>query len=96
MVVGDGSTSFAKALASGQKKTRDAAMAALAAWLSARSSVEEADLLKVWKGMFYALWHADKAPVQASTRPPPLHRLAISLSLTRATRLTLLRRWLQS
>jgi len=92
----EGSTRFARALASNEKKTRDGALASLARWLRAREVVEDAELLKVWKGMFYALWHADKAPVQASTRPPPLHRLAISLSLTRATRLTLLRRWLQS
>ena len=62
---GDGSSSFARALASNSKKQRDGAMAALSRWLAARPSVDEADLLKVWKGMFYAMWHADKAPVQA-------------------------------
>ena len=61
---GDGSSSFARALASNSKKQRDGALAALSRWLAARPSVAEADLLKVWKGMFYAMWHADKAPVQ--------------------------------
>jgi len=70
---GDGSTKFARALASNSKAQRDAALDALARWLAAREVVEESDLLKVWKGMFYALWHADKAPVQVrspSAAPP--------------------------
>ena len=76
---GDGSTKFARALASNSKAQRDAALDALARWLAAREVVEESDLLKVWKGMFYALWHADKAPVQvrspsdASPRRPSRH-----------------------
>ena len=68
---GDGSTKFAKALASNSKAQRDAALDALGRWLAAREVVEESDLLKVWKGMFYALWHADKAPVQARASPRP-------------------------
>ena len=87
---GDGSSKFARALASNSKKIRDGALASLARWLAARGVVEEADLMKVWKGMFYALWHADKAPVQARLRqlnnpmgdgwrwPPPARRLATS------------------
>jgi hypothetical protein len=63
--LGDGSSAFSRALASNSRKQRDIALFALKQWLGARSSVEETDLLKLWKGLFYAMWHADKAPVQA-------------------------------
>jgi Nucleolar protein,Nop52 len=63
--LGDGSSAFSRALASNSRKQRDVALFALKQWLGARSSVEETDLLKLWKGLFYAMWHADKAPVQA-------------------------------
>ncbi len=61
----DGGSSFARALASNAVKERDAALGALGRWLASRAAVEDADLLKLWKGLFYAMWHADKAPVQA-------------------------------
>lgn len=61
-------TPFTLSLASNSKKTRDGALTALASWLAARTEVADADLLKVWKGMFYALWHADKPDVQARAR----------------------------
>jgi hypothetical protein len=52
-----------KILASTKKGTRHKGMQALALWLTSREPSEE-DLKKVWKGLFYAVWHADKAPVQ--------------------------------
>ncbi|GAQ77707.1 Nop52 containing protein [Klebsormidium nitens] len=52
-----------KILASSKKGTRQRGMQALATWLATRDASEE-DLKKVWKGLFYAVWHADKAPVQ--------------------------------
>jgi hypothetical protein len=62
----DGGTAFARALASGAQRQRDTALAALSRWLASRTRVpEEAEMLKLWKGLFYAMWHADKAPVQA-------------------------------
>ena len=64
-LAGDGSSAFSRALASNSRKQRDAALFALTQWLGARASVEESDLMKIWKGQFYAMWHADKAPVQA-------------------------------
>ena len=63
-LAGDGSSAFSRALASNSRKQRDAALFALTQWLGARTSVEESDLMKIWKGQFYAMWHADKAPVQ--------------------------------
>lgn len=59
---------FTRALASNVRATRDGALAGLGRWLAARGDVPDADLLKVWKGMFYALWHADKPAVQARAR----------------------------
>jgi hypothetical protein len=64
---GDGGSTFARALASGATRQRDTALTALSRWLASRPSVEEAEMLKLWKGLFYAMWHADKAPVQART-----------------------------
>lgn len=52
-----------KILASSKKGTRQRGMQALATWLATRDASEE-DLKKVWKGLFYAVWHADKVPVQ--------------------------------
>lgn len=66
--LGDGSSAFSRALASNSRKHRDAALYALTQWLGARGEVDEGDLLKIWKGMFYAMWHADKAPVQVCAR----------------------------
>jgi hypothetical protein len=65
---GDGGSAFARALASGAQKQRDAALAALSRWLASRSEVDETEMLKLWKGLFYAMWHADKPAVQASRR----------------------------
>ncbi|BFI29976.1 ribosomal RNA-processing protein 1 [Marchantia polymorpha subsp. ruderalis] len=51
-------------LASTDKRTRDKAVALLALWISCQQEVDEDNLKKVWKGLFYCVWHADKAPVQ--------------------------------
>eukprot|EP01018_Ginkgo_biloba_P006004 Gb_10883 [translate_table: standard] len=56
---------FAKKLASGDKKTRDKAIALLKSWLTSQENVAEEALKKIWKGLFYCLWHADKQPAQA-------------------------------
>ena len=74
---GDGGSAFARALASGGQKQRDAALAALSRWLASRSEVDETEILKLWKGLFYAMWHADKPVVQARrSRAPSQPRLA--------------------
>lgn len=62
---------FTRALASGVRAKRELALTALGRWLAAQRHVSESDLLKLWKGLFYALWHADKAAVQVRAQPPP-------------------------
>ncbi|RVW76684.1 Ribosomal RNA processing protein 1-like B [Vitis vinifera] len=52
-------------LASCDKSTRDEALRLLHTWLPSQSQVSEEDMKKVWKGLFYSLWHADKTPVQS-------------------------------
>ena len=61
----NGDSKFARALGSVDYHTREAGLRGMTAWLSRRSDLEEHDLLKLWKGVFYCYWHSDKAPVQA-------------------------------
>ena len=60
----DGVNPFARQLASGDKDVRDATFAALAKWLGSRTDVPLIDMKKIWKGLFYAVWHADGWDVQ--------------------------------
>ncbi|XP_010929297.1 uncharacterized protein [Elaeis guineensis] len=55
-----------KRLASCNKSIRDRAVRALTAWLPQQpeDAVSEGDLLKIWKGLFYCVWHSDKLPAQ--------------------------------
>ncbi|EGS21297.1 uncharacterized protein CTHT_0031510 [Thermochaetoides thermophila DSM 1495] len=55
---------FIKHLASSDRKVRTAALNSLHAFLSARqvaSALTTLDVLKLWKGLFYALWMCDRA-----------------------------------
>jgi hypothetical protein len=69
---------FARALASNDWATRERGLQALTLWLSGHRDVQEADLMRLWKALFYCFWHSDKVPVQACSRsafissPPPL------------------------
>lgn len=63
-----GDCRFSRALGSVDYHTREAGLAALTAWLAARSQLEELDLLKLWKGIFYCFWHSDKSAVQVRQR----------------------------
>ncbi|KAA8535845.1 hypothetical protein F0562_030835 [Nyssa sinensis] len=58
-------TSLIKHLASCNKATRDKALKLLKIWLPLQSQVSDEDMKKLWKGLFYCIWHADKAPVQS-------------------------------
>ena len=60
----DGVNPFARQLASGDKDVRDATFAALVKWLGSRTDVPLIDMKKIWKGLFYAVWHADGWDVQ--------------------------------
>ncbi|KAL4182245.1 hypothetical protein AMTRI_Chr12g275000 [Amborella trichopoda] len=55
---------FIKDLASCNKATRDKAVKLLRTWLMAQPLVSEQDMKKIWKGLFYCIWHSDKLPVQ--------------------------------
>eukprot|EP00887_Chlorella_sp_A99_P001477 scaffold8.g1477.t1 len=61
-----GDSNFARALGSSEYHTREQGLRALTAWLSRRADVDDASLLKLWKGVFYCFWHSDKAAVQAA------------------------------
>ena len=57
--------SFAKRLAhSRDPKIRDDTIGTLSQWLAAKADADEGEYLKLWKALFYAMWHADKMPVQ--------------------------------
>lgn len=51
--------------------TRERGLQALARWLASRQHVSELDMRKIWKGLFYAFWHSDKAPVQVAYASQP-------------------------
>ncbi|KAJ6805780.1 ribosomal RNA processing protein 1-like protein [Iris pallida] len=56
---------MAKRLASCSSTTRDRAIRLLSSWLpSAVASLSDAELAKIWKGLFYCVWHSDKLPAQ--------------------------------
>ena len=58
------SNPFARQLASGDKDVRDATFVSLSKWLGAKSDIDVLDMKKIWKGLFYAMWHADGWDVQ--------------------------------
>lgn len=60
----DGNSKFARALGSVDNQTREKGLQALTIWLSKKEDLTEQDLKRLWKGIFYCFWHADKAPFQ--------------------------------
>lgn len=60
----DGNSKFARALGSVDNQTREKGLQALSIWLSKKDDLTEQDLTRLWKGIFYCFWHADKAPFQ--------------------------------
>ena len=63
----EGNSKFARALGSTDYQTREKGLQALTLWLCRRGELAEADMLKIWKGLFFCFWHSDKAAVQART-----------------------------
>ncbi|KAM3955486.1 ribosomal RNA processing protein 1 homolog Nnp-1 [Aphomia sociella] len=59
---------FARLLSGNEKKTRDKVLKALKKWLTncfEKSHVfKEDDFIRVWKGLFYAVWMSDKPLIQ--------------------------------
>lgn len=59
-------TSLIKLLASSNKATRDKTLRVIIkTWLPTQTSLSDGDMKKLWKGLFYCVWHADKFPVQS-------------------------------
>ncbi|CAI9098473.1 OLC1v1035124C1 [Oldenlandia corymbosa var. corymbosa] len=56
-----------KYLASCNASVRSQTLNLIQDWLlQSEAQVAEDDMMKLWKGLFYCLWHADKAPAQGS------------------------------
>ncbi|GLT41217.1 hypothetical protein SLA2020_152980 [Shorea laevis] len=77
--------SLIKLLASCDKATRDRTVRTLLnTWLPSQPEVSEDDMKRLWKGLFYCVWHADKLPAQTELiemLSSALHSLDPSLSL---------------
>nr|GEW15323.1 ribosomal RNA processing protein 1 homolog [Tanacetum cinerariifolium]GEW15324.1 ribosomal RNA processing protein 1 homolog [Tanacetum cinerariifolium] len=51
-------------LASCNTPSRSKALRDVITWLPTQTHIPEQELLKLWKGLFYSMWHSDKTPVQ--------------------------------
>ncbi|GLI61545.1 hypothetical protein VaNZ11_003936 [Volvox africanus] len=60
-----GHSKLARALASNDFQTREKGLYALKTWMLRKTDLNESDMIRIWKGLFYCFWHSDKAPVQA-------------------------------
>eukprot|EP00930_Biecheleria_cincta_P003554 TRINITY_DN104497_c0_g1_i1.p1 TRINITY_DN104497_c0_g1~~TRINITY_DN104497_c0_g1_i1.p1 ORF type:complete len:452 (+),score=102.48 TRINITY_DN104497_c0_g1_i1:61-1356(+) len=55
---------FGKRLAHTDKIVRDRGFKLLKKWLQSHQDLERLDYMKLWKGLYFAMWMADKRPVQ--------------------------------
>ncbi|MCJ1284699.1 hypothetical protein MMC26_004035 [Xylographa opegraphella] len=65
-------TPFVKQLASSDRPTREKALDSLRTYLTSSRTFTDLEILKLWKGLFFCMWHSD--------RPIPQQRLALALS----------------
>ena len=56
---------FGQLLASNDKVTRDKAVKSLTRHLKRSPHIDELELMRIWKALFYCMWHSDKPKVQA-------------------------------
>ncbi|KAF8008928.1 hypothetical protein BT93_J0045 [Corymbia citriodora subsp. variegata] len=91
--------SLIKQLASCNQSTRDRSLRVLLkTWLPAQSGLSDDGMKKLWKGLFYCVWHADKVPYQTHLADR-LSSLLFSLDLPLAVQyfsafvLTMRREW---
>ena len=56
---------FARALASPDKSTRDKTLKVLVKYLRSLPSMTDLEMLKLWKALYYCMWLSDKPPIQA-------------------------------
>lgn len=88
-----------KHLASCSTAVRSQSLRQIQSWLASESEqLSDSDIKKLWKGLFYCLWHADKTPNQVAL----IDRLislflslqpAVSLEFFRGFLITLRREW---
>ena len=57
-------TKFAKALVSSDKHKREKTFERLRKWLQAQQRMDLLAMKKVWRAIFYAMWHSDGREVQ--------------------------------
>ena len=55
---------FIKKLAANDRPTRDSALASLNQFLRAKRKLDEFELQKLWKGLFYSMWFSDRPKTQ--------------------------------
>lgn len=60
------SLSLIRNLASCNNTARSKALRELTNWLPTQLEISDDEMKKLWKGLFYCIWHADKAPVQSN------------------------------
>lgn len=88
-----------KYLASCNTTVRSQSLRLLQSWLSSQSQeLSDSDIKKLWKGLFYCLWHSDKTPNQVALIDRltslflSLHN-ALSVEFFRGFLVTLRREW---
>ncbi|KAJ5728813.1 uncharacterized protein N7483_003321 [Penicillium malachiteum] len=57
-------TPFVRDLASSDRKTRDKALESLTSFLRARNDLKLLDMVKLWKGLFFCVFHSDRPLTQ--------------------------------
>jgi len=66
--VGSAEVYFAKKLANTEKTVRDKCVKRLRLWITCKvkagKGLDEVDMLKLWKGLFYCMWFSDKPLIQ--------------------------------
>ncbi|KAI4197862.1 MAG: hypothetical protein LQ346_002876 [Caloplaca aetnensis] len=69
---------FVKQLASSDRPTREKALESLRTYLSSNRQFTDIELLKLWKGLFFCLWHTP-TPIPSQTLCTSLSTLLLAL-----------------
>ncbi|KAL8666519.1 MAG: hypothetical protein Q9202_001317 [Teloschistes flavicans] len=73
-------TPFVKDLASSDRQTRESALESLRQFVTTHRTLTDLDLLKLWRGLFFCLWHTPHIPSPSSTHlSASLASLALAL-----------------
>lgn len=68
VLVGERELKFARALSDTERHVRDASLTSLRQWLTKNAcNLQTVDIDRLWKGLFYCIWMADKRPVITGT-----------------------------